>query len=71
MLATPFVQGRLREESLTVEALSQCAVTGRELRLRIDSDLRCETTSDGAAPFVFEPRLDWQQFSAPNIIHDY
>ena len=70
-MATPFVQGRLRDEDLAIEASTRCAVTGRELRLRIASDLCCKVLSDGAAPFVFEPRLDWQQFSAPNIIHDY
>ena len=65
------MQGRLRDEDLAIEAVTRCAVSGRELRLRIDSDLRCEVMSEGAAPLVFEPRLDWQQFSAPNIIHDY
>ena len=71
MVATPFVQGRLREERLEVTAVSECALTGREIRLRIDSDLRCEILSPGADPCLFEPHLDWQSFSAPNIVHDY
>ena len=70
-MATPFVQGRLREQKLEVEAVTQCSQTGREIRLRIDSNLVCEVLSQGADPYLFEPHLDWQRFSAPSIIHDY
>ena len=71
MLATPFVQGRLREEKLEVEVVTECSQTGCELRLQIDSDLNCAVLSPGADPYVFEPHLDWSSFTAPNIIHDY
>ena len=71
MLATPFVQGRLREEKLEVSVVTECAMTGRELRMVIDSDLEFQILTPGAAPYVFQPHLDWEQFSAPNIIHDY
>ena len=71
MLATPFVQGRLREEKLEVTVVTECSQTGRELRLQIDSDLNCRVLSPGADPYVFEPHLDWSRFTAPNIIHDY
>ena len=70
-MATPFVQGRLREEKLEVDVVTECARTGRELRLLIDSDLNCEVSSPGAEPYLFEPHIDWQSFSAPSIIHDY
>lgn len=71
MLATPFVQGRLREEKLEVSVVTECAMTGRELRMVIDSDLGFQILTPGADPYVFQPHLDWEQFSAPNIIHDY
>ncbi len=70
-MATPFVQGRLREERLEVDATTCCSQTGREIRLRIDSEMNCQVLSAGAQPYVFEPHIDWQSFSAPSIIHDY
>jgi hypothetical protein len=39
--------------------------------MSIDSDLQYRVLSEGADPFVFEPHVDWQSFTAPNIIHDY
>jgi hypothetical protein len=71
VLATPFVQGRLREEQLEITAVTECSRTGRELRLVIDSELNYDVLSPGAEPYVFEPHLDWSRFTAPNIIHDY
>ena len=70
-MATPFVQGRLRGERVAVEATTRCSQSGREIRLHIDGDLNVEVCSAGADPRVFEPHIDWQTFSAPNIIHDY
>jgi hypothetical protein len=71
VLATPFVQGRLREEKLEVSVVTECAMTGCELRMVIDSDLEFRVVTRGADPYVFQPHVDWGQFSAPNIIHDY
>ena len=65
------MQGRLRGEPLEVEIETQCGHCNRELRMSIDSDLQYRVLSEGAAPFVFEPHVDWQSFTAPNIIHDY
>ena len=70
-MATPFVQGRLREESLEVDATTRCSQTGRQIRLLIDSEMNCQVLSSGAQPYLFEPHIDWQSFSAPSIIHDY
>jgi len=71
VVATPFVQGRLREEKLEVGAVTRCSQTGREIRLLIDSEMNCQVLSSGAQPYLFEPHIDWQSFSAPSIIHDY
>lgn len=70
-MATPFVQGRLRDERVEVGIVTECSQSGRELRLTIDSDLEHHVSSPGADPYIFEPHVDWQTFSAPNIIHDY
>ena len=71
MLATPFVQGRLREERLEVGVVTECAMTGREIQMVIDSDLGFHVLTSESDPYVFQPHLDWSRFSAPNIIHDY
>lgn len=70
-MATPFVQGRLTGKEIEVTAVTECAVTGLEIQLRIDSSPRCEVLTSGAEPYLFEPHLDWQSFSAPSIVHDY
>ena len=70
-MATPFVQGRLRDEWLEVRVVTECWQTGRELHLVIDSELRTRVLSPGADPYLFEPHIDWSAFSAPSIIHDY
>ena len=70
-MATPFVQGRLRGEPLSVEIESRCACCGRELRLTVDGDMVTEVHSEGAEPLVFEPHVDWASFHAPTIVDDY
>ena len=70
-MATPFVQGRLRGKALAVDIESSCRCCGRELRLKVDSDMVTEIRSKGAEPLVFEPHVDWASFHAPTIIDDY
>lgn len=65
------MQGRLLEEKLEIIAVTVCAVSRRELRLQIDSDMNCRVLTEGAEPLVFEPHIDWQNFSAPSIVDDY
>jgi len=48
---------------------TSCAHCGETLRIDIDSAVRCE--SDGAAPLLFEPRIDWERFAKPHIIDDF
>jgi hypothetical protein len=35
------------------------------------SDLSNLVHDEGAAPLVFQPQVDWQTFTEPNIIHAY
>ena len=65
------MQGRLRGEPLEVVIETQCAHCSRELRMSVDSELRYRVLSEGAEPLVLEPHVDWQRFTAPNIIDDY
>ena len=70
-MATPFVQGRLREEHLSVVVSTECAHCGRLMRIEVDSELRCRVGEEEAEPLVFEPHINGAPFSDRNIIHAY
>ncbi len=65
------MEGRLRDEPLTIEIRTRCAHCDRTMTLSVDRDLRYEVAEKGAAPLVFEPRVDWSDFHEPNIIGHY
>jgi hypothetical protein len=65
------VQGRLRNEKLSVKIDSECAHCGQKLHLTFDSELAWSVEESDADPLVFEPDIDWRHFKGANIIHDY
>lgn len=67
----PFVQGRLREEHLSVVVSTECAHCGRRMHIEVDSELKCRIGEEGADPLVFQPHINWATFPEPNIIHAY
>lgn len=70
-MATPFVQGHLRNEPLIVEISTSCAHCARPIQIQMDQDLNYTVHSPGAEPLIFEPELNWDKFAEPNIIHAY
>ena len=70
-MAAPFVQGRLREEHLSVVISTECAHCGRRMLIEVDSELRYRVDEEEAEPLVFEPHINWATFTDPNIIHAY
>ncbi len=50
---------------------SQCHHCARPLMLEVDDELRWRVLSPGAPPLLFEPTMDWANFHAPSIVHDY
>jgi hypothetical protein len=66
----PFVQGHLRNASLSVSFRSECAHCARPLRIEIDSGLGY-TVEDGAEPLVFVPLVDFERLKDPSIIHAF
>ena len=70
-MAAPFVQGRLREEYLTVAIETQCAHCGEAMHIDLDSELKYRVRENDARPLMFEPRVDWDTFEEPNILHAY
>jgi hypothetical protein len=69
--AAAWVLGRLLRTSLEVDIQSVCGQSGRPLRLTVESNLMCEVRTDGAEPLLFTPNVNWESFTAPNIINDY
>jgi hypothetical protein len=56
---------------LSARVRTICAISGRPLRLNIDSDVSWRVDRGSAQPLLFVPSLDWRAFRAPNIIDDY
>ena len=65
------MQGRLRDEYLSVEVETECGQCGRTIQFTLDSKLNFQVKSAGAQPLVFEPHLDWETFTEPNIVHAF
>jgi hypothetical protein len=70
-MATPFVQGRLRNENLSVEIATHCTHCGQELHLIVDSEMNWSVREQDAQPIVFVPEINWQYFARATIIEDY
>ena len=69
--AAAFVLGRLLGRRLSARVRTICAISGRPLRLNIDSDVSWRVDRRSVQPLLFVPSLDWRAFRAPNIIDDY
>jgi hypothetical protein len=70
-MATPFVQGHLRDDGAALEIETRCAHCDEPLHISVDADLNCRVREPDARPLVFEPAVDWEQFTEPNIVHGY
>ena len=70
-MATPFVQGHLRQSVLEVEIRTACAHCGEPMVLVVDSELEFRVVMGGPSPLVFEPAVDWCTFEDPTIIDGY
>jgi hypothetical protein len=70
-MATPFVQGRLRGEHLSVTIETVCHHCGQAMRLAVDSNMAVSVHAEGAAPLLFMPQINWASFAEPNIIDAY
>jgi hypothetical protein len=70
-IATPFVQGRIRNQPVSVYIESVCAHCARPLRLTVDHELRFQVHGAAARPLVFSPQVDWATFDEPNITHGF
>jgi hypothetical protein len=71
VIATPFVQGRLRQAYVSIDVDTTCKHCGQAIQFAIDSDLRVAVRESGAKPLVFMPDIDWDNFAERTIIDAY
>ena len=64
----PFVQGQLRQESLTFIIQTECAHCGKEIRIEMDSDLNFSVSDPDASLLVFVPMVDFGTLEDSSII---
>ena len=70
-IAAPFVESRLRKQSLEVEIETSCAHCGRAMHILVNDQLHWRVREREADPRVFLPKIDWATFRGANIINDY
>jgi hypothetical protein len=70
-IATPFVQGQLRNERLQFDIQTECAYCGQPIHLELDSDLHFTVLEKDAAPMIFAPQVNFDRLEAPNIIYAF
>ena len=64
----PFVQGHLRNESISITIETECAHCSRPIQLELDSELNYRVVEEGADPFVHVPMVDFDELDDPSII---
>ena len=67
-MATPFVQGQLRDEPISVLVETECAHCRQTIKIEIDGDLNYLVLSEGADPLIFTPMVDFATLKDPSII---
>jgi hypothetical protein len=65
------VQGRLRDEDLTVRVDTECHHCGTPLTLEIDRDMNITVENAGAEPLVFTPDVNPFKVEGPSIVDDF
>ncbi len=67
------MQGCLRGDELSASLETSCAHCDETLHIDIDSARQCDVreAEAGASPLLFEPRIDWERFTKPDIIDDF
>jgi hypothetical protein len=63
----PFVQGHLRNESITITLDTECAHCSQPMRIEIDDQLRHRVVT-GTEPVIFVPMVDFEKLKDPSII---
>jgi hypothetical protein len=62
------VQGQLRNEPLNFKIQSECAQSGKEICIEMDSELKYLVSNPDAHPLIFVPTVDFSTLEDPSII---
>jgi hypothetical protein len=65
------VEGRLRKEYVSIEVETKCQHCDLMMHITIDSDMKVSVRESDAAPLVFTPDVDWENFAERTIINAY
>ncbi|MFC1817066.1 hypothetical protein ACFL0M_14275 [Thermodesulfobacteriota bacterium] len=66
--ATPFVYGRLQNRKLTFAVHSQCANSGRQIHIELDSDLNIISVPEGSDLYYSMALMNTDRMKEPSIV---
>jgi len=69
--ATPFVQGRLRQEPVRIRVETVCAHCGETMQFEIDKEMNYSGPEDKPSPIIFVPEVDLTRLKQPHIIEAF
>ncbi len=67
-IATPFVYGRLRNEELFFTVNSECANSGKPMKIELDSNLNITSVDEGSEPMYCITLMDTAKTKEPSIV---
>jgi hypothetical protein len=65
------VQGKLQNKVISVEIEMRCKHCDQSLHITVDSNMKVSVREQEAAPLVFMPDVDWDNFTQRTIIDAY
>ena len=65
------MQGRLRNEDLSVTVDTECHHCSEPFSLEIDSEMRISVGDTNAKPIVFTPNVNPFEVDGPSIVDDF
>ena len=71
MIATPFVQGHLRNEPVSITVETRCEHCMEPMTLEVDSDMKVVVDQPGADPLVFMPDVMPFDVEDVSIVDDF
>lgn len=62
------MQGRLRNENLSMTINTECANSGKQIKIEFDSDLNIRYVDEGSDPMVCVPVVNLVETKEPSIV---
>jgi hypothetical protein len=66
--ATPYVYGRLRNRELAFTVHSECAKSGKQIKIELDSDLHITGMTEGSDPLYCLTLINTDRMKEPSIV---